>query len=147
MKNFTPVVLVLACFTFGSLFAQEEALQLTSKDSVVESSWIFGLGYNIVDDSGDVFDDLFSVNSQWNTLPYPSRLSIGKYFKNGIGIEAIGSFNKYKVGKLIDGVVNTVEKDYLGVDARLSYDLNKLIGETAWFDPYLGCWCGLYRCK
>ena len=36
-------------------FAQDE-LQITAKDSIVKSSWIFGVGLNAVDDSGNVFD-------------------------------------------------------------------------------------------
>ncbi|MFX0558400.1 OmpA family protein [Maribacter sp. CXY002] len=122
-------------------FAQEE-LQITSKESIVQSSWIIGLGYNAVDDSGNVFDGLFNVSDEWNMLPYPSRLSIGRYFKNGLGIEVIGSYNKYKVGKKIDGIVNSVESNYLGLDARLTYDLNKIVGETGWFDPYVGIGAG-----
>ncbi len=141
MKKITPIALVLLYLAVTSVSAQEIP-QLTSKDSIVQSSWMFGLGYNIVDDSGDVFDDLFAVNSQWNTLAYPNRVSIGRYFKSGIGVEAIGTYNKYKVGKIIDGVINPEESDYFGVDARLTYDLNKIIGETAWFDPYVGVGAG-----
>ena len=141
MKKITQTLLVLLCLAITPVNAQEIP-QLTPKDSIVQSSWVFGLGYNIVDDSGDVFDDLFAVNSQWNALAYPSRLSIGRYFKNGIGLEAIGTYNKYKVGKIIDGRVNPEESDYLGFDARVSYDLNKIIGETAWFDPYVGVGIG-----
>ncbi len=122
-------------------FSQED-LQLTKKDSIVISSYMVGLGYNIVNDSGDVFDGFFEVDDQWNALPYPSRVSIGRYFKSGIGLEAIGTYNKYKVGKIIDGFVNTEETNYYGIDTRLSYDLNKLIGETAWFDPYVGAGLG-----
>ncbi|KAG1648923.1 hypothetical protein GQR58_029470 [Nymphon striatum] len=102
------------------------------------NSWVFGLGYNFVDDSGDTFDDLTAISTQWNALAYPNRLSAGRYFKSGLGVEAIATFNKYKVGKVIDQVINTSDKNYLAIDARLSYDLNKLIGQTAWFDPYLG---------
>lgn len=120
----------------------QEIPQLTSKDSIVQSSWIVGLGINIVDDSGNVFNDFFDIEERWNSVSHPSRISIGKYFKSGVGIEAIGTYNKYKVGKLIDGTINTVEKDYLGLDARLSYDLNKIIGETGWFDPYVGIGVG-----
>jgi len=141
MKYFTQSLLVLLCLTVSLLNAQED-VQLTSKDSIVTSSWMLGLGYNVVDDSGDAFDKLFSVGSQWNALAYPSRINIGRYFKSGIGIEAIGSYNKYKVGKFIDGANNLEETNYLAVDTRLSYDLNKLIGETAWFDPYLGVGLG-----
>lgn len=75
-------------------------------------------------------------------LPYPSRLSIGRYFKSGIGIEAIGSINQYQEGKIVDGAVNTEDIDYFGLDARITYDLNKIIGETAWFDPYVGVGAG-----
>lgn len=142
MKNFSRLLVVLAFLTTNSQFGQSEDIKFTAKDSIVQSSWIFGLGYNFVDDSGDVFDDLFAVNSQWNTLPYPNRLSIGRYFKSGLGIEAIGTYNKYKAGKIIERKINDSDKTYLAVDTRFSYDLNKLIGETAWFDPYVGVGLG-----
>lgn len=154
MKSLTLLTLILAYLSFNPVFSQEsasledtesaraEALQLTAKDSIVQSSWMLGLGYNFVDDSGDVFHELFSVDTQWNALAYPTRASIGRYFKSGIGVEGIASYNKYKVGKFIDGATNLEETDYFGLDARLSYDLNKLIGETAWFDPYVGVGLG-----
>lgn len=159
MKHFALFVLFFACLSYNSVFSQEEGfsqqegfskqegfsdeeLQLTSKDSIVQSSWTVGLGYNFVDDSGDMADELFSFDSQWNAVPYPSRLSIGRYFKSGVGLEGIASYNKYKVGKIIDNSINTESTSYWGLDARLSYDLNKLIGETAWFDPYVGIGLG-----
>ncbi|MDO6491460.1 MULTISPECIES: OmpA family protein [unclassified Cellulophaga] len=140
MKKIKIGVLVILLHSIGSVWAQD--LQLTAKDSIVKSSWIFGLGYNFVDDSGDVFDELLDVDKQWNAVAFPSRISIGKYFESGIGVEAIGSYNKYKVGKTVDGSVNLEETDYYAVDTRVSYDLNKIIGETAWFDPYLGVGLG-----
>ena len=129
-------------FTISNMALGQEELQLTSKDSVVHESWILGLGYNAIDDSGNVFEGLFNVGEEWNILPYPSRLSIGKYFKNGLGLEAIGTFNKYKEGKIIDGTVNVTETNYYGLDARITYDLNKIIGQTGWFDPYVGIGAG-----
>ncbi|SDE76013.1 Outer membrane protein OmpA [Pricia antarctica] len=142
MKHFALFVLCCACLSYNSVCSQEEELQLTSKDSIVESSWMIGLGYNFVDDSGDMLDELFSFDDQWNTVAFPSRVSIGRYFKSGIGVEGIATYNKYKVGKLIDGVTNLEATNYFGLDARLSYDLNKIIGETAWFDPYVGVGLG-----
>ena len=141
MKKSTLYMIGLALFAYTSMYSQD-SLQLTAKDSIVQSSWMFGVGYNIVDDSGDVFDQLLSVDTQWNMLPYPSRLSIGRYFKSGIGLEAIGSFNKYKKGKIIDGSIQPDDVNYLALDTRISYDLNALIGQTAWFDPYLGVGLG-----
>jgi outer membrane protein OmpA-like peptidoglycan-associated protein/outer membrane protein W len=127
-----------------SAFAQEqeEELRLSAKDSVVASSWMLGVGYNFVDDSGQVFDDLFDIRATWNSVPYPSRISLGRYFKSGIGIEAIAAYTKYKEGKRVDGVLLTEEKDYFAIDTRLSYDLNKLFGQTGFFDPYVGIGLG-----
>lgn len=141
MKTSSLLLLILTVGVINFATGQEN-LQITAKDSIVQSSWIIGLGYNAIDDSGNVFDGLFNVSDEWNLLPYPSRISIGRYFKNGLGIEAIGSFNKYKEGKIIDGLVNTEDRDYLGLDARLTYDLNKIIGQTGWFDPYVGIGLG-----
>lgn len=117
-------------------------LVVTKKDSIVLSSWMVGLGFNAVDDSGNVFSNLLNVSEEWNAVPYPSRVSIGRYFKSGFGIEAIGSYNQYQEGKIIDEVINTTVIDYFAIDARLTYDLNKIIGETGWFDPYVGIGLG-----
>ncbi|MEX0273575.1 MAG: OmpA family protein [Flavobacteriaceae bacterium] len=135
---------LVTVFTSLMTFSQEELEipVLTDKDSVIQSSWMVGLGYNFVDDSGDVFNNLFSFGEQWNTVVFPSRISLGRYFKNGLGLEAIGTYNKYKEGKLVDGVVLTEDRDYYAIDARLSYDLNEIIGQTAWFDPYVGIGVG-----
>ncbi|WP_100615323.1 OmpA family protein [Confluentibacter citreus] len=116
--------------------------ELTKKDSTIVSSWIAGIGFNAVDDSGDQFNRLFDIKDSWNAVPYPSRLSIGRYFKNGLGIEAIASYNKYKKDKIIDGLPIANDQDYFSIDSRLSYDLNKIIGETGWFDPYVGVGIG-----
>jgi outer membrane protein OmpA-like peptidoglycan-associated protein len=95
-----------------------------------------------VDDSGDEFGELFDLSEGWNVVPYPSRVSIGRYFKNGLGLEAIGSHNRYKEGKIIDNIVNTEDIDYWALDFRVSYDLNMILGETGFFDPYIGIGAG-----
>ena len=132
-------------FENESLASREEDLQLTSKDSIVQSAWMIGVGYNFVDDSGDMADELFSFEDQWNAVAFPSRLSAGRYFKSGVGLEGIATYNKYRVGKLIDGATNLTETNYFALDSRVSYDLNKIIGETAWFDPYIGIGLGYTR--
>lgn len=142
MKKATYCLTVLLCLSLQQLFPQLDTLQLTAKDSVVSKAWIFGVGVNIVDDSGDAFNDFTTMKDQWNMVPYPSRLSLGRYFRSGLGLEAIATYNRYKEGFIIDGAVNPEDKSYYALDARLSYDLNKLVGETAWFDPYVGIGLG-----
>lgn len=140
MKAIKPILLITLVLISLSGTAQD--VQLTKKDSIVTSSWIVGLGFNAVDDAGSEFEDVFNFEDNWNTVPFPSRLSIGRYFKNGLGLEAIGSYNRYKEGKIVDGLVNTEDIDYYAFDFRVSYDLNQILGETGWFDPYVGIGVG-----
>jgi len=157
MKSYTTSA--LAVFFFGTyafyaqeeiqstqqeqlLLEQQEELQLTAKDSMVVSSWMVGLGWNFVNDSGDRLNNITKIKDYYNSVAFPSRISIGRYFKSGIGLEAIASYNNYKKGKIIDGVVNPEDKDYFGFDTRFSYDLNKIVGQTGWFDPYVGVGVG-----
>ncbi|NNK18978.1 MAG: OmpA family protein [Maribacter sp.] len=141
MKSYTPCILAMLVLATTPIQSQED-LQLSSKDSMVQSSWMLGVGYNFIDDSGDAFNDFTTIKDQWNAVAFPSRISIGRYFKSGIGIEAIGTYNNYKKGNIIDKQVNPEDISYFGLDTRLSYDINKLIGETAWFDPYVGVGIG-----
>lgn len=137
---------ILASFFVASItISSAQDLRLTHKDHMVKNSWMVGLGYNSVDDSGSTFKELLNINDHWNGLAIPSRLSFGRYFENGLGVEAIGSYNKYKLGKIIGGETNTTEKHYWSLDARLSYDLNTLVGETGFFDPYVGAGVGYTR--
>ncbi|MFD0836361.1 OmpA family protein [Mariniflexile aquimaris] len=136
--------MLLAILVANVFVMHSQTTEITKKDSTIVSSWIVGVGYNIVDDSSDDgLKSYFDVKSTWHAVPYPSRISIGKYFKNGLGLEVIASYNKYKIGKIVDGLPPlTEEKNYYSVDSRLSYDLNKIIGETGWFDPYTGVGIG-----
>ena len=140
MKIYRLLLVFLWLISFNINSAQD--LRLSSKDYTVESSWMLGLGYNFVVDSGEGLKGLLDVEENWHGLVYPSRISVGRYYKSGLGVEGIASYNKYKVGKIIDGAVNLVESDYIAFDARLSYDLNKIIGETGFFDPYAGVGLG-----
>ena len=142
MKLKKALFLVCLFVISHTIISQNEIPKLTTKDSTSVNYWLVGIGYNFVDDSGDVFDNLFDVNSTWNAVPYPSRISIGKYFKNGIGVEAIGAYNHYNKGKRIDKQNIDETSNFLSIDARLSYDLNKIFGDTGWFDPYVGLGLG-----
>ncbi len=120
----------------------QEVPEITSKDSVIVSSWMFSVGWNFIDDSGDAFNDFTTIRDQWNGVVFPSRLSLGRYWKSGLGLEMIGTYNKYKEGNTIDGITITEDIPYWGIDTRLSYDLNKIIGQTGFLDPYVGVGLG-----
>lgn len=99
--------------------------------------WQLGVGYNFVDDSGPRLNDYFNFKEIWHAVPYPSRLTVGYYLKNGFGFEAIGSYNEYDAGKIVDGDILLEDQTYVALDGKISYDLNRIFGQTGWFDPYL----------
>jgi OOP family OmpA-OmpF porin len=100
--------------------------------------WVIGFGLNSVDfyASDDTFgnqlDDLVG-NNDWNNLPSISTISVSKYLDSGFSLQLAGSLNK------IETIVNQNDSDffYYALDAIVKYDLNNLVGETAWFDPYV----------
>ena len=157
MKSYFTIVIAILFLGTSSFYAQEETpstsqeqlqsdqqevLQLTAKDSMVVSSWMVGLGWNFINDSGNRLNNITTTKNMYNAVAFPSRISLGRYFRSGIGLEAIASYNNYKEGNIIDGVVNPEDKDYFGFDTRVSYDLNKIVGQTGWFDPYVGVGAG-----
>ena len=58
-------------------------------------------------------------------------------------LEGIASYNRYKRGKIVGGLPLPEGKNYWAFDARLSYDLKKIIGDNGWFYPYLGIGLGI----
>ena len=140
MIRFPLFSVLLSVMLSCNLLSAQKELKLTAKDSVSSSLWIFGLGFNFVDDTGQ--SKPFGNFDELNAVAFPSRVSVGRYFESGFGIELIGTYNVYKVGTLIDKQRNLTETDYFGIDSRVSYDLNNLVGETGWFDPYIGVGLG-----
>ncbi len=135
-------LLMLGVVLLATHLIHSQDVEITKKDSIVLSSWIFGVGFNAVDDAGSEFSDVFNFSDNWNIVPFPSRLSVGRYFKSGLGLEAIGAFNRYQEGNIVDGDILMEDINYYALDIRANYALNKIIGETGWFDPYVGVGIG-----
>ncbi|HSQ47634.1 MAG TPA: OmpA family protein [Lutibacter sp.] len=106
--------------------------------------WAIGIGVNAVDfyptnvdipngGYGAWFDEYFNAGDHYNILPAVSRITVGKYLADGFTLEAAGTLNK--ISKMGDNSVSDLM--YFGADAALKYDLNNIIGETSWFDPYV----------
>lgn len=143
MKGAYVIGLFFLLLFHVELRGQEFSFEITKKDSTISTYWFAGVGINIVDDSEEGLSTLPTINGQWNMLPYPSRFNLGRYFKNGFGIELIGTINRYKAGNTINSVIITENIPYRALDVRLSYDFNKIIGETGFFDPYAGAGFGI----
>lgn len=103
--------------------------------------WAVGLGWNFVEDDGRGFCQPFDVKQSWNSLPYPTRLTIDRYFKSGLSAEFAGAYTQYKMGKLIQDSVN-YEGMFLSFDLNCRYSFYNLITSTV-LDPYASLGFGL----
>ncbi len=101
-----------------------------------KTSWIIGLGWNVVDDDGKPFKDLFRFRPSWNILPYPTRLSLDRYIAKGWSAELLFNFNMYKPTKDINNVIISGTYLFFSLDMMGKYDLNQLIETGTWFNPY-----------
>jgi outer membrane protein OmpA-like peptidoglycan-associated protein len=128
MKQFKiAIIAFFSLLMVGNVNAQDE-----------NNPWVVGFGANVVDfyntssNFGNQVDDLFG-NSDWNIIPSITRITVDKYLEKGFSLQLAGSLNK------IETVVEKNDSDfmYYSFDAVVKYDINNLLGETAWFDPFV----------
>lgn len=128
MKNLKTLLVIMALFiTTIKTNAQNE-----------QNPWAIGLGTNFIDvtpfgisNLGNQVKDYLGLKDV-NVLPVLSRLYVAKYLDNGFTADFTGTINS--IDEIPSGEVS--EKSYYSLDLGLRYDLNKLFGETGWFDPY-----------
>jgi len=133
MKQFK--VAVIALFTLailGNVNAQDSA-----------SSWSLSFGMNALDirepdDAAGIFKDYVNGSVEdVNVLPSVSRIAVEKYLADGFSFQVAGSMNR------IERPFGFQEGDALGdaifwaVDSKVKYDLNNVVGDTTWFDPFV----------
>ena len=133
LKIAISALLLFVCFTNAN--AQDK-----------NNPWAIGFGTNAVDfystnalgmltpggSSTGWYDEFFNANDHYNIIPAITRLSVGKYLDKGFSFEAAGTLNK--ISKIGDNSVSDLS--YFAIDGAVKYDINNVIGETAWFDPY-----------
>lgn len=129
------LIALLVVATYSNVNAQDE-----------NNPWAISLGVNAVDfyptnhpsmltpsgDSAGWYDQFANAKNHYNIIPSISRISVGKYLDSGFSLEFAGSLNKIK--KIGDNTVSDLS--YFGLDGAIKYDLNKIIGDTKWFNPY-----------
>lgn len=130
------LVAVLIVAGFSNVSAQDE-----------NNPWAIGFGVNAVDfypaniegmttpagQSTVWYDEFFNADDHYNMIPSISKLSVGRYLADGFSFEATGTLNK--IEKIGDNTASDLS--YFGLDGAVKYDLNNVIGESSWFDPFV----------
>ncbi|WP_299525913.1 outer membrane beta-barrel protein [uncultured Lutibacter sp.] len=104
-----------------------------------DNTWVVGGGINVVnirtpDGISGIFRDIFKdANMSGGAI----RVFTAMYIKKGVSLQLSASGNKIKKGFGYNTGDVLLNDSFFAMDAKLRYDLNRLIGETSWFDPYV----------
>ncbi|MDO9257760.1 MAG: OmpA family protein [Bacteroidales bacterium] len=120
MKKITLFILGLMICSATNMQAQD-----------AKKPWILGLGINFVNNP-DNKSKLFKIK-EWNAIPAVTKINAGRYIAKGFSFEAAATLNKItkNAGVEITGL------SYVALDGNFKYNLNSIIGQTGFFDPYL----------
>ena len=123
-----------------ALFALVTVSNVNAQDS--NNPWAVSFGINSIDffNSSTIGDDIKDLlgNRDWNILESVTRISGEKYLDKGFSLQLAGSINKINTfNGGFDQNVDDVDFFLWTVDAVVKYDLNMLVGDTGWFDPFV----------
>lgn len=120
------IVLILCSFSFQG--------NTQNFKKIKPYTWMIGVHWNIMDDTGNRYDDIFDVKNGWNALPYPSSLNVDVYFLKGLSAEIIGGVNQYKDTKTINDTIGR-GGNVTFVDVHAKYSFGFLMNQQ-FFDPF-----------
>ncbi len=99
--------------------------------------WMFGVLWNGLEDDGNKFGGMFDVNRSWNLKPYPTALTIDRYFVYGWSAELGMNFGQYTTNKLVNDSTG-ISGINLSADFHGKYSFYNLYAPRArWIDPYV----------
>jgi hypothetical protein len=99
--------------------------------------WMFGLHWSAIEDDGNTFGGIFDVMGSWNIRPFPTSLTVDRYFVYGWSAELALNYGQYNGNRLVNGVQD-VSGINLSSDLHAKYSLYNLYAPSArWIDPYI----------
>lgn len=123
--------IIIVALIFFSAIDQYKA-QYTK--NLLDGDWVFGIGWNIVDDNGKKFENLFGEGAGWNALAYPSAIRIEKGYNRGLSFVFNGSYNQYSDLKDINNEFNQ-STTFFALDLGAKFNFVTLYDINAeWFN-------------
>jgi hypothetical protein len=116
------------------LFTVCSSLNAQNFKKIKPYAWMLGVHWNVMDDTGNRYDDIFDVKNGWNALPYPSTLNFDLYFLEGVSAEIIGGFNQYKSAKTINDTTGLAGNVTM-IDVHAKYSFGFLMNQQI-IDPF-----------
>ena len=126
-------------YFFSLLFLISSAVYSQDEDD----NWVVGIGANIVDirtpkEITGIIRDYANANIEdLNMNGTFIRAFDGRYLKKGMSVQISASANTIKKGFGYETGDPLADDSFFAIDAKLKYDLNRLIGDSSWFDPFV----------
>lgn len=121
-------ILIISVFVVSNATAQNFR-------KVKPYSIMVGVMWNIIDDDADRYANILNVSDTWNILPYPTSLNVDVYFKKGMSLDMIASYNVYDSSKVINGTTGSQGRTFT-LDAHFKYSFGFLMRQQR-FDPFI----------
>lgn len=128
-------LMLVFALTSTALFAQP-IKKLTEENSY---KWMFGIGWNALDDDGNAA--AFYSPADWHYNFYPTRVFVDRYIYNGWSCELAMAFNQYNANKLLNKQLGKTGV-FLASDVNLKYSFYKML-KSGTIDPYVSTGLGL----
>ncbi len=112
------------------------------------SKWLISFGVNFLDvrtpnDFKGFFKDYFNgYIEDVNAYGFPFRATVERKLNDAFGVQLGFSMGDLKKGFGYEKTHAVANEKYWAVDLKGTYDVNNLIGETAWFDPFINLGIG-----
>jgi len=135
--NYLAYKRILLLSTFLFLMSQ----MLYSQDE--NNNWVVGAGVNAVDirtpkDITGIFKDYANGSIEdLNMSGAFVKVFVGRYIKNGMSLQLSLSANKIEKGFNYSEGDPLLDDSFFAMDTKLKYDLNRVIGYSVWFDPFV----------
>lgn len=99
--------------------------------------WMFGIHWSVVEDDGEPFKYVMNAGTSWNLRPYPTKLTVDRYLKNGWSLELSLLFAQYMPSNLVNGQVGVA--GFMGAGdfhAKWSF-YERYAPKARWIEPYI----------
>ena len=119
----------------------------TTRSQDKDNPWMIGFGVNAIDHystnikgmTSNVgnptkwYDQFFNLNDHYNYISAPSKLSLSRYMNKSFNAELA-----FTINQITQFGTTTLTKSvpYFAIDVNAHYNINMLIGDTGFFDPY-----------
>lgn len=152
-KGLSFIVFIAVTFSY---FAQPSVIERKRKPY----TWMYAIGWNVVNDGESTFANLFDYSRTVEFLPFPSRFCVTKYIRKKWSFEGMASYNSLRFAEYEfvpvetkDGIVFDTTTRYdngvlVATDFVLKYNFRKTYPPLLRFDPYISFGAGAsYRSK